>query len=105
MIEALKVVAVAFSLVFVGMSLLTGLVYALNAVKDAAARRRVELEPQPQAGIDPRTLAVLSAAVHAALGRPAQIHRIHLHRDRGDEAWIKVGRMDLLLTHRVEPKR
>ena len=102
MLEALKVVAVAFSLVFVGMSLLTGLVYALNAVRNAAARRAA---PAPGAGIDPRTLAVLAAAVHAARGRSARIHKIHVHRERGDEAWTRVGRMDLLLTHRVVPKR
>ena len=102
MLEALKVVAVAFSLVFVGMSLLTGLVYALNAVKNAVARRAA---PAPSTGIDPQTLAVLAAAVHTALGRPARIHKIHVHRERGDEAWTRVGRMDLLLTHRVVPKR
>jgi len=102
MIEALKVVAIAFSLVFFGMGLLTGMVYALNAVKVAAARRAA---PAPHAGIDPQTLAVLAAAVHAALGRPVRIHKVHVHRERGDEAWTRVGRMDLLLTHRVEPKR
>ena len=102
MIEALKVVGVAFALVFVGMSVLTGLVYALNAVKNAVARRAA---PAPQAGIDAQTMVVLAAAVHAALGRQARIHKIHVHRERGDEAWTRVGRMDLLLTHRVVPKR
>jgi len=102
MLEALKVVALAFAVVFVGMSVLTGLVYLLNAVKNAAARRA---EPAPGEGIDPQALAVLAAAVHTALGRPARIHKVHVHRERDDDAWIKVGRMDLLLTHRVEPKR
>ena len=102
MIEALKVVAVAFAVVFVGMGVLTGLVYALDAIKRVAARRA---EPLPESGLDPRTTAVLAAAVHAALGRPARIHRVHVHRERDDEAWVKVGRMDLLLTHRVQPRQ
>jgi hypothetical protein len=106
MTEALEVVAVAFALVFTGMGILTALVYALNAVKNAASRRAARASaPAPQGGIDPRTVAVLAAAVHAALGRPARIHRIHVHRERGDEAWLKVGRMDLLLTHRVQPRQ
>jgi hypothetical protein len=102
MIEALKVVATAFALVFVGMGVLTGLVYALNALKNAVARCA---QPVPQAGLDAQTLAVLAAAVHAALGRHARIHKIHVHRERGDEAWTRVGRMDLLLTHRVQPRQ
>ena len=106
MIEALKVVGVAFALVFTGMSILTALVYALNAVKNAAARRAARLTvPTPQGAVDPRTVAILAAAVHAALGRPARIHKIHVHRERGDEAWTRVGRMDLLLTHRVQPRQ
>lgn len=104
--ETLTTAAIAFTMVFVGMALLTALMYALNAIKRIVARRAAApVTPTVAGAVDPATMAVLAAAVHAALGRPARIHRVHIHRERGDEAWTRVGRMDLLLTHRVVPKR
>ncbi len=108
MSQTLTAAAVAFTMVFLGMAILTGLMYTLNAIKHLVARRAATVAaaaPATAGGVDSATMAVLAAAVHAALGRSARIHRVHIHRERGDEAWTRVGRMDLLLTHRVVPKR
>jgi len=100
--EPLSLIAAALSGVVVGMALM----WAIGALRRAGARgRRRRPGPRRQRASTRSTLAVLAAAVHAALGRPARIHRVHVHPERGDQAWTRVGRMDLLLTHRVVPKR
>jgi hypothetical protein len=76
----------------------------MTGVKPLVARRRAGADAASEP-VDSETLAVIAAAAHAALGPRIRIHRVHVHRERGDEAWTRVGRMDLLLTHRVVPKR
>ena len=96
------VAALAFAIVFAGLGLLALMLFILRAAYQrlAAARPAPEVE-----GLEPELLAVLAAAAHAALGGPVKIHRVHVHRGRGDEEWSRAGRMDIMVSHRVVPKR
>jgi hypothetical protein len=54
---------------------------------------------------DPELIAVLAAAATVALGRRVQVHRAHIHRERATELWSRAGRMDIMVSHRMEPRR
>lgn len=55
--------------------------------------------------LDEELVVVLSAAAHHALGRSVRIRRIHVHHGTEDENWSRAGRVDIMHSHRVEPKR
>lgn len=78
---------------------------ATMLVQRRAARRLRAPQPAHAAGADSALVAVLAAAAHAALGVPVRVHRVHVHRGRGDEEWSRAGRMDIMVSHRVVPKR
>ena len=101
--EALIVFVIAFAVVFVGMGILTAAVFALRAI----ARRLAARHPAAgdAAAEDPELLAVLAAAAYPAIGRPVRVHRVHVHRERATEGWARAGRMDIMVSHRMEPKR
>lgn len=101
MIEALKVFVVALSMVFLGMGLLTLVLFAMRA----AGRRRASQPLDADQGVDPQTVAVLAAAAAEALGRAVRIHRVHIHRERATELWSRAGRMDIMVSHRVERRK
>ncbi len=91
----------AFLMVLAALILLTGTVALLRSLARAHA-------PEPAdapTAVDPRLVAVLAAAAHAALGAPVRIHRVHVHRGPAVEAWSRAGRMDIMLSHKLEPKR
>ena len=94
------VAAVALTVVFSSLGLLALMLFALRA----AYQRLGAPRPEPEE-LSPELLAVLVAAAHQALGGPVRVHRVHVHRGRGDEAWSRVGRMDIMVSHRVVPKR
>ena len=103
MLDPYLVALVAFGVVMAGMTFLMGLFYALRT---AGAR----LRPAPgreadEAGLDAETLAVIVAAAREALGAPVRVHRVHVHRGALVEHWSRAGRMDIMISHRVEPKR
>ncbi len=102
MIEALKVFVFAFATVFVGMGLLTGVLFAMRLAGKLHAARK---PPEPVVEIEPELMAVLAAAAYEALGKPVMIHKAHIHRERATELWSRAGRMDIMVSHRVEPKR
>jgi Na+-transporting methylmalonyl-CoA/oxaloacetate decarboxylase gamma subunit len=56
-------------------------------------------------GLSPELIAVLAAAATEALGTNAVIHRVRLHRDADHPGWSSAGRMDIMLSHRVGPRR
>ncbi len=91
----------ALGIVFSGLGILAVVLFVLRA----AYQRLQAAAPAADHGVDPELLAVLSAAAHAALGGPVRIHRVHVHRERGGGAWAQVGRMDIMTSHRVVPKR
>lgn len=101
MLETLKVFAVAFTTVFVGMAILTVVLYLMRW----AGRRDTGAAPESAQEADPQLVAVLAAAAAEALGRVVVIHHVHVHRERATELWSRAGRMDIMVSHRVERKR
>ncbi len=99
MSSPIAVAAVCFGAVMVSMTLLTAILFLLRSLRRPAPGA---LDP---AGVDPELLAVLAAAATAALGRPVSIHRVHVRPLPSQEAWSRAGRMDIMVSHRVEPKR
>lgn len=92
----------AFLMVVGALVLLTGAVVTLRAL----GRLRVAPTPADESNRpDPRLVVVLAAAAHAALGAPVRIHHVHVHRGPAVEAWSRAGRMDIMLSHKLEPKR
>lgn len=75
-------------------------------------RRSVQAGPHAVAGpapaaseVTPELVAVLAAAAHATLGSPVVLRRISVLRSAGQENWSRVGRIDILRSHRMDPKR
>lgn len=96
--------AQAFGVVFVGMGILALFLFILRV----AARRPPAPAPEvPRPADDFEELAVvLAAAARVALGGPVRVHRVHIHRDdQAGMVWSRAGRIDVLTSHRVVPKR
>ncbi len=99
-----------FAAVMVAMAVLVAFIQALSRLAD----RSVATAPQASQGRDsgededglsPELIAVLAAAATEALGKHAVIHRVRLHRDADHPGWSSAGRMDIMLSHRVGPRR
>lgn len=90
----------ALGAVLVAMGLLTGLVLVLRRLAS-----RVAPAPEAPAAVSPETLAVLAAAASEALGTAVRLHRVHVHRGPVADRWSRAGRMDIMISHRVEPRR
>ena len=101
MLEALKVFVVAFATVFVGITILTVALYVMRW----AGRRNPSVAPEGAQEPDPQLVAVLAAAAAEALGQAVVIHHVHIHRERATELWSRAGRMDIMVSHRVERKK
>ena len=95
------------SVVMCVMALLVGVLYALQAVsrRQAKAAAGAAAPAAAESGITPELVAVLAAAAHAALGKSVVVRRSHVLRPAGQENWSRVGRIDILRSHRREPKR
>lgn len=98
---------VCMSVVMTVMALLVGVLYAFKAVtrRQAAASAAAVASAVPKDGIAPELVAVLAAAATVALGRSVVVRRIHVLRPAGQETWSRVGRIDILRSHRLDPKR
>jgi uncharacterized iron-regulated membrane protein len=68
------------------------------------AQRARPAPPEP-AQDDPVLIAVLAAAAAEALGSPVVIHRVRLAPRPDAERWSRAGRMDIMSSHRVGPRR
>jgi hypothetical protein len=99
----LQTALLAFAIVMAGMVLLTGLCFLLRAV--ATPRLARAGAPGPATVADPLLIAVLAAAASEALGRPVRLHRVHLRGTAERERWSRAGRMDVMVSHRVGPRR
>ena len=101
------VALVCFSVVMCVMALLVGVLYAFQAItrRQAAAKAAAATAAVPEDGITPELVAVLAAAATAALGKSVVVRRIHVLRPPGQENWSRVGRIDILRSHRLDPKR
>lgn len=94
----------AFGVVFFGMGILALLLFGLRA---AGRRPPVPAPAVPKPADDFLELAVvLAAAAREALGGPVRVHRVHIHRDDPSGAvWSRAGRIDVVSSHRMVPKR
>jgi hypothetical protein len=104
------VALMAFTIVMVGMAFLTVVLEVLRRAAQRTARRDAERAaagtPAPVAGgLDEELVAVLTAAAREVLGAPVRLYQVHVHRGGGVERWSRAGRMDVMVSHRVEPKR
>jgi Na+-transporting methylmalonyl-CoA/oxaloacetate decarboxylase gamma subunit len=101
------VALVCMSVVMCVMALLVGVLYAFQAVtrRQAAAAESAAAAAVPEDGFTPEFVAVLAAAATAALGKSVVVRRIHVLRPAGQENWSRVGRIDILRSHRLDPKR
>jgi len=102
------VALICMSVVMCVMALLVGVLYGFQAItrrQAAAAAKATSAVAAPEEGVTPELVAVLAAAATAALGRSVVVHHIRLIRPAGQETWSRVGRIDLLRSHRVDPKR
>jgi hypothetical protein len=100
MTDILAIAALAFVTVMVAMFLVTGLCEAMRRLGAAVSRAEADAPP----AISPEIVAVITAAVGEAIGRPVRIHRIHFDRGAA-ERWSRAGRMDVMISHRVGPTR
>ena len=100
------VALVCMSVVMCVMALLVGVLYAFQAVSRRQAAATSSAAPAAaEEGITPELVAVLAAAATAALGKAVVVRRIHALRPAGQENWSRVGRIDILRSHRLDPKR
>jgi len=101
------VALVCFSVVMCVMALLVGVLYAFQFVtrRQAAAKAAAAPPVPPENGFTPELVAVLAAAATAALGKSVVVRRINVLRPTGQENWSRVGRIDILRSHRLDPKR
>lgn len=109
--QPLTVALIAFVVVMTGMAMLTFFLFVLRGLATrlarepagagagAAAAAAGPLEPAPE------IVAVLTAAAAAVLEAPVVLHQIHVHRGPAAEQWSRAGRMDIMISHRVEPRR
>ena len=100
------VALVCMSVVMCVMALLVGVLYAFQAFSRRQAAAVAAAAPAlPEDGVTPELVAVLAAAATAALGKSVVVRRIHVLRPPGQENWSRVGRIDILRSHRLDPKR
>ena len=101
------VALVCFSVVMCVMALLVGVLYAFQYVsrRQAAVTATAAAAAVPEDGVTPELVAVLAAAATAALGKSVIVRRINILRPTGQENWSRVGRIDILRSHRLDPKR
>jgi Na+-transporting methylmalonyl-CoA/oxaloacetate decarboxylase gamma subunit len=98
-----------FAAVMVAMAVLVAFTQTLSRL----AERSVATVPEASEGqgsvddegLSPELIAVLAAAATEALGHNTVIHRVRLHRDADHPGWSSAGRMDIMLSHRVGPRR
>jgi hypothetical protein len=105
----LSIALFAFALVFVTLSVLAGTLFLLRRLARRTAQEplvKAHPEHPRHQELKPEILVVLAAAAHEILGAPVRIHRVHVHRGRhAGEAWARSGRMDIMISHRVDRKR
>lgn len=74
--------------------------------RQAAPSGRRAAEPGPgEDEVPPEIVAVLAAAAHAVLGKSVVVRRFNVVRPAGQDNWSRVGRIDILRSHRMDPKR
>ena len=95
-----RVAGLGFALVMLGMAALSLLIGVLRAVS-----RRDEALPTEASELDPVLIAVLTAAASEALNKPVRLYAVQLSLPEAAENWSRAGRMDVMISHRLEQKR
>jgi hypothetical protein len=85
--------------------LLLGVLAAILYLRHAGTRPVAAADAPEVESFDEELVAVLAAAAAEILQAPVRVHRVHVRRERGAEVWSRAGRMDIMVSHRVEPKR
>jgi hypothetical protein len=98
----LLVALVSFAVVMAAMAFLTAVFVVVRQVAGRLAR---SARAQETGGVSPELVVVLTAAASEALGTAVRLHRVHVHRGPLVDHWSRAGRMDIMISHRVEPKR
>jgi Na+-transporting methylmalonyl-CoA/oxaloacetate decarboxylase gamma subunit len=104
----LAVASMAFAIVMVGMAFLVVVLELFRRVGRRSASRAAAgggTAAPAASELDDELVAVLAAAAREALGAPVRLYRVHVHRGGEIERWSRAGRMDIMVSHRVEPKR
>jgi len=105
----LVVASTAFAIVMAGMAFLVVVLELFRRIGQRSARGAIEAAGAAAApadgGLDEELVAVLAAAAREALGAPVRLYQVHVHRGGSTEIWSRAGRMDIMVSHRVEPKR
>ena len=105
------IAGLAFAMVFAALGVVSLLLFGLRAIARRSAARQeaasaiVGAGARPELVVTDELLAVLAAAAHAALGAPVRVRRVHVHREQQEDAWLRAGRMDIMISHRVGPPR
>jgi hypothetical protein len=102
MTNPVLIALMTFTIVLVGMLMLTG---ALLALRWFGTLRPSAKAAAAVAEIDPELVAVLAAAAREALHKPVRIYRVHIYDQPVVERWSRAGRVDIMVSHRVERRR
>jgi hypothetical protein len=95
-------VAGAFGFV-AGMVFLALVLYILGKVRHQPGRKA---EPAPiEETASEELIAVLAAAAREALQAPVRVFQVHVPREPAAERRSRAGRVDIMTSHQVEPKR
>jgi Na+-transporting methylmalonyl-CoA/oxaloacetate decarboxylase gamma subunit len=113
--EALELAVVGMGVVFTVLAVIGGLLVLLGKVFAAPGEEAVETPPAPPrpaaapahttappGHVDPQTLAVLTAAAYAAVGRPVRIRRVTFINENTVSAWKEVGRATIQASHNIK---
>lgn len=104
----LVVALIAFTIVMAGMTFLVVVLEVFRRIGERTARREAaaaEAGRSAAGAPDEELVAVLTAAAREVLGAPVRLYQVHVHRGGSTERWSRAGRMDIMVSHRVEPKR
>lgn len=108
LIDALLLGAVGMTVVFAGLLLINWFI-SLLAKLLVAEESPVERVPvtvpakalEPAGAIGPKTVAVITAAAVAAVGRPVRVQRITFINHNTISAWAERGRVSIQGSHNV----
>jgi hypothetical protein len=99
--RVIVVALVTFTIVMTGMIVLALAASLLRRV----GTRLAGPAPVVPGAADPALLAVITAAASEAIGQPVAVHTLRVHRAPEIERWSRAGRMDVMVSHRVGPRR
>lgn len=108
--DPFALMAVGLGVVFLSLALI-GVALALLSKFSARFEGPVEIEEAggelyaasgtDDAGIDTRTVALLTAAAFATVGRPIRVQRIKLLNQNKNSAWAGAGRTSVQSSHNI----